>query len=445
MEGVCVPCRQSCRQGQALNPFAQSYKVYSMRLISGLSVGRESLMSNGSAITAVADNLANSNTPGHKAQRPEFQDIFAENVGTLYGSPLNSGSGTKVQNLTTIQSQGPIQPTGRELDVGIQGGGYFVVQNGTDVFYTRAGNFQTNSEGQLVTQDGAQVMGFTSASPTTAVALAVNQVGQTATPTTAVSISGNIDATKPTGTGIPANPTYKDLNESSAFRTSVQTFDSLGQGHDVTLHFFKTGQLSWDVQAYVDSKDTTGTAGTPVAVGAKSTITFDGNGLQTEAGKTITIQPAWGGGAAAGNITVDLSGVSGFASNSYIGSVTANGNSAGAVVGTTIDSAGKVYAVLDNTERVEVGTLSLAIFQNTQGLERVGDNKYRTTSDSGDATLGAATVNGRGSITPGALEISNVDTASQFIDVIRYQRGYQAGSQIIKTISDLLNSTIQIA
>src|SRR5690606_36445474 len=122
-----------------------------------------------------------------------------------------------------------------------------------------------------------------------------------------------------------------------------------------------------------------------------------------------------------------------------------NGNSAGNVRGVGIAKDGEVQAFLDNGTVVTIGTLALANFSNEYGLNRRGNNLYRATNDVGEIEVGLAGTGGRGDILGSSLEASTVDLAKEFIDVIRFQRGYQAGSQVITTINDILTSTINIA
>lgn len=129
-----------------------------MRL-TALYSGREALITEGAAIASVADNLANANTPGFKTARSEFANLLADSEGSLYGSTEDPGNGVQVDNLRVLHDkQGSINFTDQGLDLAIQGGGYFVTSKGTETFYTRAGNFQVDKDGNLVTSNGDNVM-----------------------------------------------------------------------------------------------------------------------------------------------------------------------------------------------------------------------------------------------------------------------------------------------
>jgi len=128
-----------------------------MGLFSGLYIGRESLMSHGNAMASIANNIANVNTTGYKGERAEFMDLFAGGSGSLYGSSLASGNGSKIDSISMETSSGVIEDTGRDLDAAISGNGFFVVSDGTTQYYTRAGNFTLDADGYLRTQDGMYV------------------------------------------------------------------------------------------------------------------------------------------------------------------------------------------------------------------------------------------------------------------------------------------------
>ena len=102
---------------------------------------------------------------------------------------------------------------------------------------------------------------------------------------------------------------------------------------------------------------------------------------------------------------------------------------------TTVDSAGVV---------TQVAAISLAKFPNDQGLERVSGNKFRASNNSGPETAATAGTNGLGLITPGSLEMSNVDLAQEFTNMITAQRGFQANSRIISTADEMLQELVNL-
>lgn len=416
-----------------------------MGLFSGLFIGREALSTNGAALATIADNLANSNTTAFKTQRTEFSDLLADSIGSLFSSPVAGGNGSQVDEIRVIHTQGVLEGTERALDFAINGEGYFIVKDGESNAYTRAGNFGVNTAGELITADGDQVLGFTEASPETLVPLQLRDIVAAATPTTTVNVLGNLDVSSALTTLPAAGSNFEEIGKASSFNTGITVIDSLGATHDVALRFFHTENLGWTVQAYVDAEETGGEPETPVLLGS-GTIAFGPDGTQGEGATTsFTISPAWANGASAQSITIDLSKFTGFSKASTIDSTKSDGISPGNVSSLELADDGTLSARLDNGQLVTIGTMALAKFVNQGGLEKIGDNKFVETTLSGEADNGAPQSEGRGTIRNSSLEASTVDDANEFVNLVRYQRGYQAGSQVISTISQILDRTIQIA
>ncbi len=159
---------------------------------------RESLITHGQAIAQISTILPMPTPTGFKAVRTEFEDLFAEGSGGLFGAPIPVGNGSAVDKERILQDkQGSLDFTDRSLDVAIDGGGFFQTTNGTDTFYTRAGIFTVNSDGEIVTAEGDQLMGFTETSPTAPVALSVAGSTLSAQATSTVTIRGNANTTAP--------------------------------------------------------------------------------------------------------------------------------------------------------------------------------------------------------------------------------------------------------
>ena len=414
-----------------------------MRL-TGLYAGRESVISHGIAISTVADDIANTNTPGFKSQRIDFADLYAQAEGSLFGNPLAPGNGVSAADKKVMHNiQGSIDDTGRDLDFALDGSGFFMLSDGTNQFYTRAGNFKTDSAGNIVNDSGYQLLAVVTegGAPT---ALNVNTNSTGATPTTTMSLSGNLNGGLPDSPA-PANPaSFSELNTGAALKGTVVVTDSLGGEHNVAVYFHKTANLNFTVQAYVDAGETGGVAGTPQLVG-QSTIAFGQDGVITAGGAPpATLSIAWSNGAAASTIAADFSGFTGYVSTSNLNSVAADGVPNGEIQGYQLDSEGNFNAVLDNGQNLFLGRLSIAKFNNPDSLERRGSTIFAEGPDTSEVSVGFAGQGGRGSTRGAALEASTVDTASEFVDLIRYQRGYQAGSKVISTISQLLEQTIQI-
>lgn len=415
-----------------------------MRLMSGLYIGESSLASHGTAISSVADNIANSNTTGFKGFRAEFSNLMSNSEGGIYSPASSGGTGVDASSISPNMQSGSIEITGRELDAAISGDGFFVVTDGTSTYYTRAGNFGLDESGQLVTANGESVMGFTEASPDTAVAINVSGASVAPSATTSVQVFGNLDSRLEAVAEIPAADTFSALNDGSQFSSPIRVIDSLGESHEIALHFYKTDVGAWQAAAYVDGTDLGQEVSQPVSLGTAN-ITFGETGLQAEGGgATMTINPAWGNGSAATAVTVDLSGIIARSEASAFSSTFGDGTSGGLAVGYSIESNGDLVAVLDSGESASVATLALADFNNSAGLERIGNNYFATSEVSGDAVVSRAQTEGRGEVVGGSIENSNVELSSEMLNVIRFQRGYQASSQVIQTVNEMLQRTLDI-
>ena len=415
-----------------------------MDLLTGLYAGRESLISHGSALATLSDNIANSNTTAFKSERTEFSGLLSNALGGVYSPTMSYGNGVAVDGTKTNLAQGPIEDTGQNLDFAIEGDGYFVLSDGTTNYYTRAGNFKSDASGKLVTESGLNVMGYLPSAPETLTTLSVNNTFVDATATSLMTLTGNLSVSSAV-TSVPAGAqTYEELSSAANFHTVASLYDSLGVNHDVDMYFYKTGTNAWQVQAYCDASETGGTAGVPAQIGS-TTLSFPTDGKFPE-GTAVEMQlsGAWTG-AANSAVTVDLSGMRQVGGSSALNSIAADGNPSGTITGIEVDQNGQIVGTLDGGGQTVLGTIALAKFVNPDSLDKLGDNLYQAGEESSAVAIGNPNSDGRGIVQNGELEQSNVDQASEFVNVIRYQRGYQAGSQVIQTMNELLNTTLQIA
>jgi flagellar hook protein FlgE len=312
--------------------------------------------------------------------------------------------------------------------------------NGVSEF-TRAGNFTVDSQGNLMTQNGASVMGYPAVngviSPSQTLApLQINQ-GQLipALATTSIQSQTNLNASAAVG---------------DTFSTPITVFDSLGNSHVLTNQFTKTGSNAWSYQITLPAADTGGT-GAPTVV-ATGNLTFNGDGtLATPAapvtGIAITgladgasnMSVTWNFKDAAGNSLMTQS-----ASPSATATTFQNGYGVGTLTDYTINSDGTIEGSFSNNQTLALGQIALANFSNPQGLQAVGQNSYLATLSSGAAVIGVAGNGGRGTITGGSLEQSNVDIATEFSNMIITQRGYQANARVVTTFDQLTQDAINM-
>jgi len=427
-------------------------------IINGLFAGRSGITSHGMAISVSGDNISNANTIGFKSSRASFEDIMA-GEGIL-GKQV--GSGSQIGAVQTMFEQGTLEFTGRPLDLGISGNGFFVLANGLDRSYSRAGDFKIDAAGFITNQNGLAVLGFPTNGSGALQPINVNNIEQSSIATNEVNISGNVNSATPLvdvndipvpGAAFPPTVTYADLNKFAEYSTVVDVFDSLGQNHPVSLMFYHTGANEFTVRAYVNNNEVDPLAqitvtGYPRFVGEK-VITFGGNGQRNPAFSPtvpdLTMTVDWNNGADQSVTDLNFNPMTQYAAASNILSVSQDGKGIGSVSSISIGGDGKVSALLTNGQTSVIGSIALANFSNPEGLLRLGKNQLGVSVASGDPIYGKPTAGTFGAIKAGTVELSTVDIASEFVRIITLQRGFQASSRIITTINQLLNDVIQLA
>lgn len=434
-----------------------------MSIMRSMYNGVSGMLSNSQALGVVGDNIANVNTIGYKRSRGVFADVIGQTVPGA--APSNKvGGGTRLSDVQQLFNQGALLTTDGQADLAISGEGFFAVngqiseRQGT--FFTRAGQFQLDNEGYMVTADGLRLQGY-GVTPDGRVDtrigdLQINGVELSPKPTTEFDISLNLDSSEEVIAGA-IDPTDPD---SYNFSTSMTVYDSLGNSHRVDLFFQKTADNSWDYEAYCDGGELDGgTAGVPTLIssggGADSLDFTAGGALNLENGGTLTADFA--DGAAAGQ-TIALEfgesvseGGTGLDSTtqfadlpSSLNGLDQDGYSAGSVVGFSVGGDGLVTGVYDNGQLRTMGQVVMANFTTNEGLTRVGNNCWAESIDSGPPVVGTPASGGRGSISQGALEQSNVDIATEFVSLIAHQRAFQANGRTITTADEMYNNAIQL-
>jgi len=403
------------------------------------------------AIDVVGNNLANLNTPGFKTTEVCFRDLVTQSLGAGLGD-TQVGFGTGTPLTVTQFTQGAIQPSAGLLDAAIQGDGFFVLQNSADQLqYTRAGNFQVDKSGNLLTDTGDQVMGWTAVDPTTgaintngAVTNIVVPVGSVKAPVATQNFTVDLNL----NSGAAADST-------SAFTTPVTVYDSLGTSHVLTLDFQKTGANTWSYQATIPGDDISGgTAGTPFPIsGASGTLTFDQNGLLTSpaSGSPINVQiPGLTDGASDMSLNWNPFTKAGVGRITQFGQASApsansqDGSPAAELSDVSLADGGQVLAQYSDGTQVQVGQVAMASIPNPASLVAAGNNNFVPSSRTATPSIGMPGTGGRGSIQGGATEASTVDIATEFTNLIVYQRGYEASSKVITTADTLSQDTINL-
>jgi flagellar hook protein FlgE len=403
------------------------------------SIPLSGLTAEATALSAIANNLANQNTTGYKDTRVLFSDLFYQTLGTTgAGNPIQLGSGTQVGSMPSNFTQGSVTATGVPTDVAIQGGGFFVVQRGGVTSYTRAGDFSVDRNNFLVTTNGQQVLGYPAVNGVVNTGGGVGplQLGagtiSPPTVTSAVSITTNLNS---------------GANVGDTYSTPVTIYDSLGASHILTFTFTKTGANAWNYSLAIPPGDSS-LAGGIVTTGA---MTFDGNGnlLTPAANLTGLSIPGLTDGAKNMTFAWDLYNgkapvVTQVAATSSTSSTQQDGSSSGTLTDFSIGSDGTVTGSFTNGKTAALGQLALASFADQGGLQSAGSTDYTETLASGQAVVGIAGTGGRGTLSGGSLELSNVDIASEFANLIVAQRAFEANAKAVTTFDQITQDTINL-
>jgi flagellar hook protein FlgE len=412
-----------------------------MSILRTLNTGATGLTANGDALGVVGDNIANANTVGFKRSRANFEDMVA-NAGR--SDLLQIGAGSRIGSVQQMFNQGALVSTNSPTDLALAGEGFFVVQGnaaGVDgTFYTRAGQFSLDNEGYMTTIQGLKLQGYQADAngniTGTTGSVRIPPTTLPATPTKTAFISMNLSSTAIAKAGgfDPADPA-----QSSNATSSVSVYDSLGKEHQVTVYYTKTDDTTWTWNAVVDPSELVDPAAPPVT----GTLTFDSTGaLQTSVGSN----GPWDFAGATPGQTIDFNfdGSTGNASPSTTNAQSQDGFAAGAVSSISVNETGIITGSFSNGQRRTLGQVEVASFRNSEGLARAGGNLWARTQESGEALIGAAGTAGRGTISSATLEQSNVDIGREFVDLISFQRGFQASSKVVQTADQLYGELVNL-
>ncbi|MGW8425575.1 flagellar hook protein FlgE [Peribacillus simplex] len=401
-------------------------------------------------LDVIGNNVANVNTYGFKKSRVTFSDAMNQTVSGASAATANKGGtnskqiglGSTIATIDTIHTQSSLQTTGRDLDLGISGDGYFVVKQGNSLSYTRAGNFYLDDNGTLVNANGLKVQAYKvdengKRSKTIGdVAVNVNAI-LPAIATTKISVSGNLAANAIDGT---------------VFSQQMKVVDENGKEQTANIYFQKNGDDKWEL---FDEE--------PAALGDTSTtkpkpftsVNFDANGQivaadKTQSGQTINISSgkeddsdtAVDESVQKVNLDFDFSNLT-QVKGSTTALVNPDGNKEGKLESFNIGASGEINGVYSNGLITTLGQLAVAKFSNASGLTKTGGNTFQESINSGTANINIAG-EGRGVIASGSLEMSNVDLSEEFTEMIVAQRGFQSNSRIITTSDEILQELVNL-
>lgn len=428
--------------------------------------GVSGLRAHQTRMDVIGNNVANVNTVGFKSGRVTFQEIFSQTLrgagapdaatGRGGSNPMQVGLGIDVGSVDTIMTRGSVQRTDNPTDLSVDGDGFFIVKGGNSSAYmfTRAGNFGIDKLGNLVSGSGMNVYGwqkydiddngnyiYDTERPIEPINLYSDIYNKNkrmiaAKATENAVFAGNLDASKPTV--LATDP--------ASFSVPVTVYDALGNDYKVSIEFRKTtiaaGGTLWNW---------TITGGPPTTPAANGSIFFDTTGqivdnatYDTDFDVTFTPDAATVG-AAPFTVNIDFNKLTMYNADSSAKPTNVDGYPTGNLVTFNIGSDGMLTGVYSNGQQQSLGLVALASFENPAGLQKVGQNLYIPSTNSGDFKKGLkAGSEGVGMLSPGTLEMSNVDLSKEFTDMIITQRGFQANSRIITTSDEMLQELVNL-
>ncbi|PQQ67861.1 flagellar hook protein FlgE [Acetivibrio saccincola] len=431
--------------------------------------GVSGLRTHQTRMDVIGNNIANVNTVAFKSGRVTFQEVFNQTLsgasapdattGRGGTNPMQVGLGIGIGTIDTITTRGSIERTDNPTDLSIEGDGFFIVRGGSsDTFrFTRAGNFGIDKHGNLVTGNGMNVYGwqayereadgtytFDTENPIEPINLFSdshngNKRMIAARATTSAVFVGNLDSSYPA-----IDPGDRD-DTNIQFMVPVTVYDSLGNDYKININFWKEsvagGETTWYWE--IPSSGDLDTA-------ASGSIRFDSKGQiikdnEDEVFPLITIEPDESVGSEPIEIKLDFSGLTMYSGDSSVKPISVDGYSTGSLVTFSIGSDGIITGIYSNGQQQPLGLIALASFENPAGLQKVGNNMYLPTTNSGDFTKAVrAGMGSVGTLNPGTLEMSNVDLSREFSDMIITQRGFQANSRIITTSDEMLQELVNL-
>ncbi len=402
-------------------------------MIGSLYAGISGLKVNTKAMSVIGDNIANVSTTGFKTSRVSFANIFSASLGSTENQ---IGRGVYLSGVNPVWDSGSLENTNNITDLAVNGKGLFIVNDDSGTpFYTRAGKFEFDRYGNLVSQDDMAVQGY-----------AIDVNGNTAASLSGISLPSGNNAPFATdefsmGINLDAGAATNDT-----YTTSVTVYDSLGNAIPLTMTFTKnTTARQWDVDASIPSS-----AGSGAAVSV-ATVTFDADGnLAGTTDPTVTLTLTNGATSPqtldwdlyeSGSTNGKLTGYSGASATS---SQTQNGYTSGTLQGVSVDESGVFTGLYSNGTMTPFAQIALADFASYAGLGKMGSNLYLATINSGQPTTGVPGSSSLGSVSPSSLEMSNVDLSAEFVQMITTQRAFQANSKVITTSDEILAELINI-
>ncbi len=424
-----------------------------MGILSSMYTGITGLQGQGEALSVYGDNIANATTVGFKVSRPEFQDVIAKSLkGLLGGNQI--GRGTRLAAVNPIFSQGSIVQTESSTDLAITGDGFFTLNGIDGQSYTRNGAFHFDKDGKLINADGYKIAGFQSDENGKVTSklgdISVDRTVVDAKKTKEASLFMNLDLRA--DKNLVFDPKRPD--QTSHFATGVTVYDTAGTPHVMSLYFNKTEDRSWTWRAMAKGEEIVGGEPGTLSEQATGKLVFDTDGrlLETSQDKMTfqfnkgalpdqEIRFNFGPEKSKGGTGLQ---VTQYGTNSETYKTLQDGYTAGTLAGLTFNDDGMLTAIYTNGQNINLAQIALAKFENPEGLFKVGQNRFRESRLSGQATVGAPQAGGRGSVSSKTIESSTTDIANEFINLMTAQRNFQANAKVISTADEMMHEVLNV-
>lgn len=435
------------------------------------NIGLSGLYAANKQLDVTGNNIANVATTGFKSSRAEFADIYA--ASRLGTGNKTIGTGVNLAAVSQQFTQGEVTSSGGLLDMGIQGGGFFV-QKGSDgsLEYTRNGSFKPDKDGYITNNTGtSRLQGYAAdedgkITKSGLTDLRINLSNLPPKASTKVDSTSNLNSSKPV-IDQATNPFDPTVATSFTEQYGTTLYDTQGNAHEMVQYMVKTGSNTWKSYTLIDGRNPDGTPvkGTGAVAPVASTVTFDTAGAlkgivtppSTVSNTTLTISnwkpgvmdngvwnPDNGAAANPGGIAINMANITQYNSASYRNPPITDGYATGEITGLKIDGSGVLFATFSNQQSKAIGQISLASFNNEQGLQPAGGTTWKETFASGQPGYDAPQAGTLGSIVANSLENSNVNLTNELVDLIKAQSNYQANAKTISTQSTIMQTIIQM-
>lgn len=408
-------------------------------MMRSMSLAISALRNHQTYMDVVSSNISNVNTTGFKGSRISFQELLNQTVrgssaprGGVGGlNPIQIGLGMALAGIDTIFTQGSLQDTGKLTDLAIQGDGFFALDSGDGYFYSRDGNLDVGLDGSLLNlATGYPVAGWAAdengnidtTQPLSSIKIPYGQTMSQAT--SEMDLRGNLDA---------------DTTNGSTMTATVSVYDSLGGLHDIDLTFTKNAANQWSWNATSTDADIGGV--TP----SGTTINFDTDGSYDTTNPATTLAVVFNNGAdSPASINLDFSNLTQLTGAGTVSVSSQDGLPPGELSTFSAGTTGEIVGIFSNGLNRKLGQVALATFLNSGGLLKKGQSLFATSANSGEAQIGLPGQDGRGQVSAGYLEMSNIELAQQFTSMIVAQRGFQANSRVITTSDEMLQELVNL-